>query len=85
MLLFEHYVMMFGYVNCCVRELVILARTWFAFGLPSETGCDSGLVENSLVGFGGLDDNLIKGLTCVLSVEQMLNAQFTGFNISEQV
>jgi hypothetical protein len=26
--------------NCCVRELLILARTWFAFGLPSKTGCD---------------------------------------------
>jgi hypothetical protein len=25
---------------CCVRELLILARTWFAFGLPSKTGCD---------------------------------------------
>jgi transposase InsO family protein len=25
--------------NCCVRELLILARTWFAFGLPSKTGC----------------------------------------------
>jgi hypothetical protein len=22
--------------NCCVRELLILARTWFAFGLPSK-------------------------------------------------
>jgi hypothetical protein len=41
--------------------------------------------ESSLVGFGGLDDNPIKGLTCVLSVEQMLNAKFIGFNISEQV
>ena len=41
MLLFEHCVMMSGYVNCCVRELLILARTWFAFGLPSETGCDN--------------------------------------------
>jgi hypothetical protein len=29
--------------NCCVRELLILARTWFAFGLPSKTGCDSKL------------------------------------------
>jgi hypothetical protein len=29
--------------NCCVRELLILARTWFAFGLPSKTGCDSEL------------------------------------------
>jgi hypothetical protein len=26
--------------NCCVRELLILARTWFAFGLPSKTECD---------------------------------------------
>jgi hypothetical protein len=26
--------------NRCVRELLILARTWFAFGLPSKTGCD---------------------------------------------
>jgi hypothetical protein len=26
--------------NWCVRELLILARTWFAFGLPSKTGCD---------------------------------------------
>ena len=24
--------------NCCVRELLILARTWFAFGLPSKPG-----------------------------------------------
>jgi hypothetical protein len=26
--------------NCCVRELLILARTWFASGLPYKTGCD---------------------------------------------
>jgi hypothetical protein len=26
--------------NCCVHELLILAHTWFAFGLPSKTGCD---------------------------------------------
>jgi hypothetical protein len=32
--------------NCCVRELLILARTWFAFGLPSKTGCDNYLVLN---------------------------------------
>jgi hypothetical protein len=24
----------------CVRELLILACTWFAFGLPSKTGWD---------------------------------------------
>jgi hypothetical protein len=26
-----------------VRELLILARTWFAFGLPSKTWCDTHL------------------------------------------
>jgi hypothetical protein len=31
--------------NCCVRELLILARTWFAFGLPSKTGCDKDLLD----------------------------------------
>jgi hypothetical protein len=31
----------FQLCNCCVRELLILARTWFAFGLPSKTRCDS--------------------------------------------
>jgi hypothetical protein len=39
-LLFEHCVMMSMLCNCCVRELLILARTWFSFGLPSKTGCD---------------------------------------------
>jgi hypothetical protein len=37
-LLFEHWVMMSMLCNCCVRELLILARTWFAFGLPSKPG-----------------------------------------------
>jgi hypothetical protein len=27
--------------NRCVRELLILARTWFTFGLPSKAGCDT--------------------------------------------
>jgi hypothetical protein len=31
--------------NCCVRELLILACTWFAFGLPSKTGCDIGGIK----------------------------------------
>jgi hypothetical protein len=36
--------------NCCVRELLILARTWFAFGLPSKTGCDNLYFDqNSLI------------------------------------
>ena len=51
--------------------------------LPSIT--KNGEIEISLVGFGGLDDNPIKGLTCILSVEQVLNAKLTGFNTSEQV
>jgi transposase InsO family protein len=42
-------------------------------------------LESSLLGFGGLDDNPIKGLTSVLSVEQVLNAKLTGFNTSKQV
>ena len=33
--------MMFMLCNRCVRELLILARTWFTFGLPSKTGCDT--------------------------------------------
>jgi hypothetical protein len=33
--------------NCYVRELLILARTWFAFGLPSKTGCDTGAPPDS--------------------------------------
>jgi hypothetical protein len=37
------------------------------------------------VGFGGLDDNPVIGLTSVLSVEHVLNAKLTGFNTSEQV
>jgi hypothetical protein len=27
--------------NCCVREFLILTRTWFTFGLLSKTGCDN--------------------------------------------
>jgi hypothetical protein len=57
--------------------------------LPHDSGqggeSTKGLTESSLVGFGGLDDNPIKGLTGVLSVEQVLNAKLIGFNTSEQV
>ena len=51
--------------------------------LPSIT--KKGEIESSLVVFGGLDDNPIKGLTSVLSVEQVLNAKLSRFNTSEQV
>jgi hypothetical protein len=30
--------MMSHLCNHCVREFLILARTWFAFGLPSKPG-----------------------------------------------
>ena len=36
--------MMSHLCNRCVREFLILARTWFAFGLPSKTGCDTELI-----------------------------------------
>jgi hypothetical protein len=35
--------------------------------------------------FGGLDDNPIKGLTCVLSVERVHSAKLVEFNTSVQV
>jgi hypothetical protein len=32
--------MMSHLCNRCVRGFLILTRSWFAFGLPSKTGCD---------------------------------------------
>jgi hypothetical protein len=32
--------MMSHLCNRRVREFLILAHTWFVFGLPSKTGCD---------------------------------------------
>jgi hypothetical protein len=40
--------MMSHLCNRCVRELLILARTWFAFGLPSKPGVTVGLREPNL-------------------------------------
>jgi hypothetical protein len=40
--------------------------------------------ESSLVRFGGLDDNLIKGLTGVLSVGQVLSIKLVKLNTSIQ-
>jgi hypothetical protein len=45
----------------------------------------NGDIESSLVGFGGLDDSPIKGLTSVLSVEHVLSEKFAEFNTSVQV
>jgi hypothetical protein len=35
--------------NRCVRELLILARTWFAFGLPSKPGVTVTDMDNSFL------------------------------------
>jgi hypothetical protein len=40
--------MMSHLCNRYVRELLILAHTWFAFGVPSKTGCDSYLPTSGL-------------------------------------
>jgi hypothetical protein len=48
LILFEHCVMMSMLCNCYVRGLLILARTWFTFGLPSKTGCDIGGIRGVL-------------------------------------
>jgi hypothetical protein len=57
---------------------------WSGTRVPHMAGGDCG-VESSLVGFGVLDDNPIKGLTSVLSVEQVLYVKLIWFNTSEQV
>jgi hypothetical protein len=41
--------------------------------------------ESSLLGFGGLDDNLIKGLIGVLSVGHILSANLIKFKTRDQV
>jgi hypothetical protein len=51
--------------------------------LPSIT--KKGEIESALVFFGVLDDNPIKGLTSVLSIEQVLYVKLIWFNTSEQV
>jgi hypothetical protein len=46
--------MMSHLCNRRVRELLILARTWFAFGLPSKPGVTSGRDEMKAVGVNKL-------------------------------
>ena len=48
--------MMSHLCNRCVREFLILARTWFAFGLPSKTGCDTSGSQVEQVDLDELDD-----------------------------
>jgi hypothetical protein len=41
--------MMSHLCNRCVREFLILARTWFAFGLPSKPGVTEGFLYRPLL------------------------------------
>jgi hypothetical protein len=40
--------------NRCVHEFLILARTWFSFGLPFKTGCDTSGIRADPRGFTGV-------------------------------
>jgi hypothetical protein len=44
--------MMSHLCNRCVRELLILTRTWFAFGLPSKPGVTMDMVACPTFGLG---------------------------------
>jgi hypothetical protein len=44
--------MMSHLCNRCVRELLILARTWFAFGLPSKPGVTQIEIQRLLAALG---------------------------------
>jgi hypothetical protein len=51
--------------------------------LPSITKKEE--IERSLVGFGVLDDNAIKGLIRVLSVKQVISENLTRLNTWRKV
>jgi hypothetical protein len=51
---------------------------------PPGSTCLQGGLESSPMGFSGSDDNPIKGLTDVLSVEQVLSVKLVKFNTSVQ-
>jgi hypothetical protein len=63
---------------CNCRELLILARTWFAFGLPSKTGCDRRVPwthqTRDLLSVRGSETNLISPLSISRSSQQNLQA-----------
>jgi hypothetical protein len=68
--------------NCCVRELLILARTWFAFGLPSKTGCDSSSSDSDNEGLAASVFNKSSLFpnerhTCLMAREKKVNTRET--------
>jgi hypothetical protein len=75
LILFEHCVMMSMLCYCCVCELLILARTWFAFGLPSKTGCDIYFL-GWFVFPSPSDSDFILMLTPACSVFKVVNFSF---------
>jgi hypothetical protein len=48
--------------NHYVREFLILTRTWFAFGLPSKSGCDTYKGRFRRIFFGH-ESLIISGIT----------------------
>jgi Leucine-rich repeat (LRR) protein len=74
--------MMSHLCNRRVREFLILARTWFAFGLPSKTGCDIDLGENLLSGM--LHPALFGNLTSLHLLDLSKN-QFLDFELPQEL
>jgi hypothetical protein len=64
--------------NHCVREFLILARTWFAFGLPSKTGVTmpNGARGTPERGFRDRDDKGVARVSCSSDSTGNLRAVF---------
>ena len=62
---------------------VVVKRLHYRHGL--DRICIYKHIESSLVVFGDLDDNPVKGLKGVLSVGQVLSVKLVKFNTSVQV
>jgi hypothetical protein len=67
--------MMSHLCNRCVREFLILARTWFTFGLPSKPGVPSSWTTCSSP-MGGL-------YIASVSSQKIIAQQVVGNNVHE--
>jgi hypothetical protein len=73
--------MMSHLCNRCVRELLILTRTWFAFGLPSKPGVTvfaPNKLGNYLAGFVSQNIRCIKVLNEMACSFDALGIFFLG-------
>jgi hypothetical protein len=61
--------------------LLILARTWFAFGLPSKTGCDSSFLLIAV--FRRFTFKLSKHFVS-LALHAILGGSLDGFHVKEE-